>query len=63
MIHVIIAAVGLASFVAIFIGTAFGILFLGFDWGIRILIASILILILCLILDKLFFEDLPEGDG
>lgn len=51
--HLIIAILGLGSFASMFLGTAIGILFFGFDIGLRILVASALIFVLCVIIDKL----------
>jgi hypothetical protein len=52
--HLVIAILGLGSFSSMFLGTAVGILFFGFDIGLRILVASVLVLAMCVIADKIF---------
>jgi hypothetical protein len=52
--QLIIAILGLGSFASVFLGTAIGILFFGFDIGLRILVASALVLVMCVIADKIF---------
>lgn len=49
---VLIAFFGLVSFGSIFVGTALGIFFSGFDMGMRIMIASLLVFIFCLFADR-----------
>lgn len=45
----VIAFIGLFSLAMMFIGTAVGVLFFGFLMGFKILIASFLVLIFCVI--------------
>jgi len=49
----IIAAFGLGSFASMFLGTALGISFVGFDFGMRVFVASFLIFAFCLICEYL----------
>lgn len=55
-IQVVIAVLGLSSFASMFIGTALGIIFFGFDMGARIFAASILILFFCVAYQKAFID-------
>lgn len=51
--YLVIATLGVGSFASMFLGTAIGILFFGFDIGLRILVASALVFALCVIFDRL----------
>lgn len=51
--NLVIACVGLLSFASIFVGTAIGILAVGFDFGAKVFVASLLIFLFCVVIDKI----------
>ena len=51
--EILIGLVGLTAFASLFVGTALGLVFGGFLMGFKIFLASLLILIFCLIVDGL----------
>ena len=48
--EILIGLVGLTAFASLFVGTALGLVFGGFLMGFKIFLASLLILIFCVIL-------------
>lgn len=48
----LVGLVGLTAFASMFVGTALGIVFVGWMFGFKIFAASLLILVFCVILSK-----------